>query len=190
MLFFVLWLVATVLGYGFAGLAGHFPGSFPVGSGVLATFDASAAVFGLIIGGVAGLVIGTLQWLVLRRWLGIRWPWLAATAAAVAVTHALGDGLPPTWEYPPIALAGGLVMTASQWLVLRGHPDRRALAVASGAAFALAVILGVAAADPESADWQRAHLVAGGVAGAVVGLAGGATLLWLSRGIARVPRRA
>lgn len=67
----LLWSLATMLGYLFAGLATHFPGSFPVGSGVLAQFDRDAASFGRIIGGVGGLAIGTFQWLVLRSWVGI-----------------------------------------------------------------------------------------------------------------------
>ena len=170
-----------MLGYMFAGVGGHFPGSFPVGSGVVATFDASAAATGLIFGAVTGLVIGTLQWLVLRAWLGVAWPWLVATALAVAVTHALGDGLPSSWEYPPIAVVGGLVMAGSHWLALRGRPDRRVLAIASGAAFAFGVMLGVAAGDPRSADWQTAHLVASAVAGAVVGVAVGTALLLNTR---------
>ena len=181
LIYFPLWLVATMLGYMFAGVGGHFPGSFPVGSGVVATFDASAAATGLIFGAVTGLVIGTLQWLVLRAWLGVAWPWLVATALAVAVTHALGDGLPSSWEYPPIAVVGGLVMAGSQWLALRGRPDRRVLAIASGAAFAFGVMLGVAARDPRSADWQTAHLVASAVAGAVVGVAVGTALLLNTR---------
>jgi high-affinity Fe2+/Pb2+ permease len=51
----------------------------------------------------------------------------------------------------------------------------------SGVVFALAVIAGVWVADPRSADWQTAHIVAGAVAGAVVAVALGAALLWTSR---------
>ena len=78
----LLWSLATMVGFLFAALGTHFPGSFPVGSGVVTTFDTNAALFGLVIGGVGGAVIGTLQWLVLRWWLGVTWPWLAATALA------------------------------------------------------------------------------------------------------------
>jgi len=181
LVYVLLWSLATMLGYLFAAVGTHFPGSFPVGSGVVTTFDTDAAVFGVFIGSFGGLVIGTRQWLALRSWLGITWPWLAATAVAVGVTHALGDGLPSSWDWPPLALAGGVVMAGAQWVALRARSDHARLALASGIVFGLAVIVGVAVADPRSADWQTAHIVAGAVAGAVVAIALGAALLWTSR---------
>ena len=172
-----------MLGYLFAGLGTHFPGSFPVGSGVVAEFDRDAALFGVIIGGVGGLVIGSLQWLVLRSWLGITWGWLAATAVAVSVTHALGDGLPSSWEWPPLAVVGGVVMAAAQWVALRTRGDRALLALTSGAVFSVAVIVGVGVADPRSADWRSAHIIAAAVAGMVVVIGEGSALAWISRGV-------
>jgi len=168
-------------GYLFVGLGTHYPGSFPVGSGVVTTFDSGAALFGLVIGTVGGLAIGTLQWLVLRSWLRITWRWLAATAVAVGVTHALGDGLPSSFEWPPLAVAGGVVMSIAQWVALRERTDRAVLALASGIVFSIAVIVGVAIADPRSADWRTAHIVAGALSGAVVTVVYGGVLLWTSR---------
>jgi len=175
-----------MIGYLFAGAGTHFPGSFPVGGGVVTAFDTSAALVGLIMGSVGGLVIGTLQWLVLRSWLGITWPWLAATAVAVGVMHALGDGLPSSFEWPPLAVIGGVVMAGAQWVALRGRADRTLLGPTSGIVFALAVIVGVLVADPRSADWRTAHIVAAAVSGAVVGVVYGAALLWTSRAAQRM----
>jgi hypothetical protein len=118
---------------------------------------------------------------VLRSWLGITWPWLAATAVAVGVTHALGDGLPSSFEWPPLAVVGGVVMAGAQWVALRGRANRTLLGLTNGVVFALAVIVGVLVADPRSVDWQTAHIVAGAVSGAVVGVIYGAALLWTSR---------
>ena len=170
-----------MLGYVFAGLGTHFPGSFPVGSGVVTSLDSGAALFGLVIGAVGGLVIGTLQWLVLRSWLRITWRWLAATALAVGLTHALGDGLPSSFEWPTLAVAGGVVMAIAQWVALSGRADRASLALASGIIFALALIAGVTLADPRSADWQTAHIVAGAISGAVVAVVQGGAFMWTSR---------
>lgn len=177
----LLWFLATMLGYLFATVGTHFPGSFPVGSGVVTTFDSGAALFGLVIGTVGGLVIGTLQWLVLRSWLGITWRWLAATALAIGLTHALGDGLPSSFEWPTLAVVGGVVMAIAQWVALSGRADRASLALASGIVFAVALIAGVTVADPRSADWQTAHIVAGAISGAVVAVVQGAALMWTSR---------
>jgi MFS family permease len=176
----VAWCLANLFGFVFAGIGSHFPGSFPVGSGVVGAFEPGAASFGLIIGTVGGLVIGTLQWLVLRSWIGMRWPWLAATAVAVGVAHALGDGLPSSLEWPPLALVGGLVMATAQWVALRDRADRAPLALASGVVFALAVIVGVTVADPRSADWQLAHVIAGAVSGGMFGALYGAVVFWNS----------
>lgn len=177
----LLWTAATLLGYLFTGIGTHFPGSFPVGSGVLDSLDPSAALVGLVIGGVGGGAIGTLQWLVLRSWIGVSWRWLVATALAVAVTHALGDGLPTSWEWPPLAIAGGSVMAGAQWMALADRMDRAPLSLTSGLVFAAGVISGVAIADPRSADWMTAHLVAAAVAGTVVAAGVGAAVLWTSR---------
>jgi hypothetical protein len=89
--------------------------------------------------------------------------------------------MPSSWQWPPLAVVGGMVMVGAKWIALRGRSDRAQLALTSGIVFAPAVIFGVWVGDPRSADWQTAHIVAGAVAGAVVAIALGAALLWSSR---------
>lgn len=90
----VLWVLATMLGYLFAGSGTHFPGSFPVGSGVVSDFDTNAALFGALIGGVGGAVIGTSQWLVLRSWIGMSSGWIADPRSADWMTaHLVAAGI-------------------------------------------------------------------------------------------------
>lgn len=175
----VLWVLATMLGYLFAGSGTHFPGSFPVGSGLVSAFDTNAALYGALIGGVGGAVIGTSQWLVLRSWIGMSSGWIWSTVLAVSITHALGDGLPSSWEWPPLAIAGGSILVGAQWVALAHRRDRPLLSITSGIAFALAVIVGVGIADPRSGDWRTAHLVAAGIAGALFAAGVGTVVLTL-----------
>ena len=92
-----LWVLASTVGFAFGGFAFHFPFGFPVGT--LVSFDPGAAVVGFVQGALTGLVIGTLQWLVLRHWFsGAGW-WVLATAVGVAVVHAIGDPYPLLWRF-------------------------------------------------------------------------------------------
>lgn len=71
-------------------------------------------------------------------------------------------------------------MTGTQWVALAGRGDRTLLALTSGVVFAVAVMAGVAIADPRSADWSTAHIIAAAVAGMIVAIGEGA-VLWTSR---------
>ena len=57
---FLAWVAATAAGYFVVGSIFHFPG----GPGPSLSLEAAAG--GLVFGSVTGLLIGTLQWLVLR----------------------------------------------------------------------------------------------------------------------------
>ena len=185
----LLWLAANVLGFTLAGAFARFPGSFPVGSGVNSSFDAAAALFGLVLGGVSGAVVGVLQWLVLRRWIGAGRGWIAATALAIAVTHMLGDGLPVSFDYESIAVDGGVLFYVAQTIALRGRSGGQALALAGAVGYAVGILAGVDRATSSEVYWGEEHLVAGIVCGIAFGAVSVVTLLLSRWSVAAVQRR-
>lgn len=183
----VAWVVASAVGFALAGAGLHFPGSFPVGSGVNATFDGGAAVVGAVLGAVSGLAVGALQWLVLRGRVARAALWIPATALGVAFTHALGDGLPAVVDYGPIGVVGGAVMGAAQFAVL-GSRSRRAATrwvLASAVGLAAGIAFGLVAAEATGVmrqTWTPAvgaqqHALVSGITGLVWGAVTGAALV-------------
>lgn len=160
---------------------------------------------------IEGSVVGTAQWLVLRRPLpGVKWrTWVLATAAGALLAWTLGmlpstllsagaeAGGPATAEpnavviYAAAALLGagaGAILGAPQWFVLRRHVCRAALWIPANAlAWAPGMVLAFAAADfLFSAGLGATGALAAGVAvlaaiGAMVGAIHGLALLWLLR---------
>lgn len=99
----LMWVAASVAGFALIGVIAHFPGSFPVGSGVNTTFAAGSA-FGLAVADASGL---------------LRLPW---TPAVGAQQHALVSGIAGlVWG----ALTGGLLVRS-----LRSEPSPGATPVA------------------------------------------------------------
>ncbi len=105
-----LWIGLTVTGFFVGGTALHFPGTLD---------DVGFGRTGLVLGGVTGLVVGSLQLVALRGIARPLWAWPLATAAGTAITHALGDGLPQAGGYLWVALGGGLALGVFQAAVLR-----------------------------------------------------------------------
>ena len=78
-LFLLLWVVVSALGFLFIGVMFHYPGAIPVGDFVAfdlpfallelftLIFNLGAALFGLVLATLTGLLVGLLQWLVLRN---------------------------------------------------------------------------------------------------------------------------
>jgi len=98
---------------------------FPIG-GAIAYFllkSVDGPLKGLLAGAIAGLFIGTAQWLVLRRRSHIKVWWIVATSLGLAFGLAasitvMGTGT----EAFPVLLRGaiaGIVLGFAQWLVLR-----------------------------------------------------------------------
>jgi hypothetical protein len=86
--FWPRWLLASIVG-GAAGLA---LGDFPSGVGLLRggdLSDVSSWTEGwavVVAGTLAGAIIGSAQWLVLRQAVGSLWRWLATSVAGFAAS--------------------------------------------------------------------------------------------------------
>ena len=113
------WVLVSITGFAvaFSITGGHFPEGFE-----------GYPFSGNPIGALQGLVIGILQWLVLRRQLPRASWWILASVLGFALAHVLGDTAPPPLGLPMTggmfgAVAGALV-GVPQWLVLRRRVPR------------------------------------------------------------------
>ena len=116
-----LWLVASLIGYGLVGAMFHFPSGFPPNTD---EFNLGAFFGGAMQGFLSGLVVGFLQWLVLRRLVDRAGRWVLWTAVGLGVVHAFGDALPDPVALPIIGLVGGLALGGTQWFMLRHIFDK------------------------------------------------------------------
>lgn len=113
---------------------------FPVGGflaeAIVGPIDAVWAA--LAAGAIAGLAIGTAQWLVLRR-IGVDARWVAMTSAGLAVGLGVGVAIfdygTSIGDLAVLGAVSGLCMGAAQWLVLRRHVGASALWIPGMAAF-------------------------------------------------------
>jgi hypothetical protein len=178
----VLWLVASLIGYGLVGAMFHFPSGFPPNTD---EFNLGAFFGGAMQGLLSGLVVGFLQWLVLRRRIDRAGQWVLWTAVGLGVVHAFGDALPDPIALPVVGLVGGLALGAAQWLMLRHIFDKSWLwMVMTGVSWAIGINVGLALIEamglcdrpwtPELGATE--HGLVGLLTGIVVGLATGALL--------------
>lgn len=186
------WVAATVAGCAVAGAIGHFPGSFPVGSGTQSEFSPSAGAFGLLMGTIFALPLGVAQWLVLRRSIGIGRRWIVATALGIGVMHALGDGLPASDGWGPARFAGGWLAVGAiggaavgllQVLAANGRLVAWTWMVGSAIGWSCGITAGLLLAamvglmtQSGPAAWAQQHLFVGVVAALVAGILTGALL--------------
>jgi hypothetical protein len=153
--------------------------SFALGPGAVAAF-----------GAVLGLVVGTAQWLVLRRHVpGAGW-WVAASVVAGALGLAVSDALS---HVGAVALVLGAVIGAVQWPVLRRWVGRAGwwvpanmAAWLAGRMIAWTVATFVSLTASGFFDWGlglRTGLVLGMALGGMVACAiTGGVFVWLLRG--------
>lgn len=182
----LLWVVATVVGCAIPGVIGHFPGSFPVGSGTQSAFAPPAAAYGLVMGTIFALPLGIAQWLVLRRSPGIGKRWIVATAVGVGVMHAAGDGAPAQYGtgilaagdgWLAVGALGGFLIATQQVLAARGRLVAWTWIVGSVIAWPLGIVAGLSIAHGTGlmaqtgpAAWAQQHALVGVVTGLVVGI--------------------
>jgi len=175
---FLIWTSVSVVAYGLVGFMFHFPSGFPPNNGQ--NFNALALVVGALQGGFTGLVIGSLQALLLRQYFrGVR-GWLAASAVSLALTHAIGDALPDPLALPVVQVAGGLLLGVGQWLVLRSQRLNAVIWIgATGIAWFAGLTLGLTIMKQIVSGWQTQHVVASLITGLAVSVATGALLVQL-----------
>ncbi len=172
------WIAASTIGFTIAGAALHFPGSFPPGSGGT-SFQAQAAVVGVVMGAVSGAVAGALLWLSIRPLAS--WIMVPATALGFSVSHALGDGLPANVDYLVIGLVAGAAMGIAQLRAFRERPEPLGYIAGSALGLAAGLILGLAIADATGLlrqPWTPGvgalqHVLVSAIAGALWGWATG-----------------
>jgi hypothetical protein len=173
-----IWTTVSIVAYGLVGFMFHFPSGFPPNNGE--NFNVPALAVGALQGGFTGLVIGSLQALLLRPYVkGSRW-WIAASAFSLALTHAIGDALPDPIALPVVQVAGGIILGIGQWLVVRIQRLTAVVwIVAMGIAWFAGLTLGLTIMKQIASDWQTQHVVAGLTTGIAVSIATGALFVQL-----------
>ncbi|TAK01049.1 MAG: hypothetical protein EPO36_06805 [Chloroflexota bacterium] len=129
------WIAAIIVGLAAGGFAFHFPGSY--GNPVL---DPSAAVVGILIGGVNGLLVGALVWMALRlsRAAGPRV--LAASVVLIGLTHAMNDASSTRIPFLVVEAVAGVVAAGTAVWILRERRPR--VVIVAGVAWTAGIVLG------------------------------------------------
>ncbi len=144
----------------------------------------SAALGGLL----AGAVIGTGQWLVLRGYLGIDLTWVVATASGLALGNTLGAILTGAGteitDLLYIGFAAGVCVGAAQWTLLR---ERLRLAGLWVLVLALAWPLGWTTTWSIGVDVSLGYAVFGAIGALVFAAFTGVALLLMVRSLVRTP---
>ncbi len=118
-----LWLMAAAVGWGWGVYWGWFDGTEPKTLQSIPN-DILAGYLGLAVGGI---VMGVLQWLVLRRHVTRAGWWVLASIGAVAVVGGVVFGVGmvnPDLGWLGGASIFGTVVGVLQWMVLRGQVRR------------------------------------------------------------------
>jgi hypothetical protein len=177
--FWLLWVLASTVGWAVGLAVGDAVGDAVGGGGVVAMVAA--------VGGA-----GVAQWLLLRRqvhragwWiLASTAGWAVGLAVGGAVSHAVVGAVGSAMRFAVLLAVGdavggavaGAVVGAAQWLILRRQVRRAGWWIlASTAGWAVGLSVG------DAVGWAVGDAVGWAVGGAVIGIITGAVLVWLLR---------
>jgi hypothetical protein len=175
--FWLQWVVATSVGWAIGGVL------------LTALIGGLGDELGNVAGGAAlGLLAGTGQWLVLRRWLDKSGWWILASAGSFLLAASAGEVLQGALGEN----AGGLLLTIGlglvpgtlQWLLLRRQVARAGWWVLASTVLVFAANLagvGIASGIGLKESALEFGFVAGVVGGVVFGSTSGPVLGWLLR---------
>lgn len=111
-----LWVGMTVVGY-LLNSINHFPASFAVAPFNAQAITLDGAPLGFVIGAISGLILATLQAIVLQSYLPSVRRWILGNTIGFSLIHALGD----TVAFPLFLLVGGIIIGLVQYFSLRPY---------------------------------------------------------------------
>lgn len=115
---FSQWVILTTLSY-IPGADLHYQTSAPVVPFRWQDVLVFPALTGFLFGAVSGLIISTLQWLVLKRAAPHTRLWIPLNMLGFGLVHALNDSLPTMpLPFPLLLGAGGLIVGLCQYAAL------------------------------------------------------------------------
>src|SRR5215204_4481095 len=114
-----LWVGLTMVGFILASDL-HRQTSGPTIPFALQDIDLSGAVFGFVLGAVSGLIIGSLQWRILKAWMPSYRLWVAFNMVGFGLAHAVHDAMPyRPLDLPLVVLIDGILVGLAQTIALR-----------------------------------------------------------------------
>ena len=168
--FFGFWMLAF-LGFPLGGL---------LAIGVVGSIDHLATA--ALAGGLAGLVIGLAQFLVLRRRAGVGPEWILTTTAGLALGNAIGAGLTDygteIGDLLVMGVVAGVAVGVAQWMTLR---RRQPLALFWPVAVAIAWPVGWLVTWSIGVDVERGYAVFGASGALVFAAITGVAMVVLTR---------
>jgi hypothetical protein len=164
------------------------------GEAVASFVPEDTILLGTVHSAVIGLILGIMQWLILRRHLEGAGRWVLATligsavggAVGLAASFAAGATVIQPWALLPFGIALGVC----QWLVLRTQfPGSGWWTLAYALGLPLSFVIGLVVSFTVGFEWEDVDVIFrvvsltffGAVAGAVFGMLSGGLLVWFLR---------